>query len=122
MFRARFAPAVALAITLLFAIEATAQPPAVARPVLASGLSFSKKGIVFFVDTPSSGVAAIGTAHTLELESVATAGRIEFMLGNSAEPVAASSGFVIPPGKPFSSPGGTLGEDYCPAGLTMQLE
>ncbi len=90
-----------------------ADAAAVARPVLSEYPAAQRDGIVFFVKTERAGeVAAIGTAHTLKLRDVAKAGRVEFTLGNSRATVSASTAFLVPPGDPFNTPGGTLGGDF----------
>jgi hypothetical protein len=103
---------IAVLVACCFATVSGAEPISVARPVLSSGLSFSRKGVAFFVETPDGAIAAIGTAHTLELGNVATAGRVEFRVGNSEEAAAVSTGFLVAPGKPFSNPGGSMEGDY----------
>lgn len=95
------------------AARAETSRPAVARPVLSSGGASDKHGIVFFVATPSkAGVAAIGTAHTLDRRELAAAGEVEFRLGNSTQAIAHSRGFLVPPGVPFSTDGATILDDY----------
>jgi len=117
MFRANgiLSVAVAAGCAVLLASQAGAEDstPAVARPVLASPGASRNQGIVFFVATNSTaGIAAIGTAHTLDRQALAAAGEVEFLLGNSAQPVARSHGFLVPPGIPFATPGATLRGDY----------
>ena len=89
--------------------------PAIAQPGLArAGQSaVDAKGVVFFLRLDGeNGVAAVGTAHTLRLDDLARAGRVEFFLPRSLRRVAASERFLVPPGRPFSAPGASLGEDF----------
>ncbi len=117
MFRANgiLSVAVATSCAVLLGIPARAESstPAVARPVLRSAGAPENLGIVFFIATPSeAGVAAVGTAHTLDRQDLAAAGEVEFRLGNSTQSVADSRGFLVPPGVPFSTHGATIRDDY----------
>ncbi len=102
---------VAIALTGA-AVEGSASS-AIARPVLSKGSPTQRAGTAFFVALEDSDrVAAVGTAHTLSLRDVAKAGRVEFVPGDSTEPLSTSSAFLVPPGIPFRAPGGTIAGDF----------
>jgi hypothetical protein len=68
---------------------------------------------VFFLAIGSPpGVAAVGTAHTFPLARIAESERVEIFLTGSRRHVASSRHFLVPPGRPFSLPDGTLRDDY----------
>ncbi len=103
-------------LALLFALGAApsrATDPSVARPSFPIDGEIQTKGIVFFVpaDTPS-GAAAIGTAHTFDLTKLVRVRRGDLSLGHSRRVVARTSGFLVPPGRPFNAPGAGLPDDY----------
>ena len=91
-----------------------AERPAVARPTAhLEGDREETKGTVFFLPAEGrAGAAAVGTAHTFELERLYGALRVSFELGRSQQPVASSSGFLTNPGRPFTEPGATLRDDF----------
>ena len=100
---------------LLIAATATAEAPAIARPGLARiGTSAADaRGIVFFLKSDlAHGMVAVGTGHTLTLDALARAGRVELALPRSLSQVAYAERFAVPPGRPFSAPDGTLREDF----------
>jgi hypothetical protein len=107
---------VALASIVAFAVAPPAQAAsaaAVARPVLPEHATAQRDGTVFFIEIERDReVAAIGTAHTLNVRDVAKAGRVEFTLGGSRATVATSTAFLVPPGQPFNAPAGTVGGDF----------
>ena len=86
---------VALASIFTIALGSPAQAAdaaAVARPVLSDPATQQRDGIVFFVAIePAGRVAAVGTAHTLQLRDLAKAGRVEFRLGAPRTTVSAST-------------------------------
>ncbi len=97
------------------AATATAEAPAIARPGLARiGISAADaRGIVFFLKSDlAHGMVAVGTGHSLTLDALARAGRVELVLPRSLSQVASAERFAVPPGRPFSAPGGTLREDF----------
>jgi hypothetical protein len=102
---------IALALPLQSATAAAR--PAVARPILSGAGPAASDSTVFFVKTGRAGeVAAVGTAHSLNLPDIARVGQLEFLRGNSHARVASSTAFLVPPGRPFRAPGGTLAGDY----------
>jgi len=104
-----------LAVVLLAAPAARAEDPAIARPGLPDiGQSAADaRGVVFFLAVRHPpGVAAVGTAHTLRLEDLARAARVELALPRSLRRVATADGLLVPPGRPFSLPGASLREDF----------
>jgi Mg-chelatase subunit ChlD len=68
---------------------------------------------VFFLksDLPH-GAVAVGTGHTLSLDDLARAGRVEFALPRSLDRVSWSEAFAVNPGRPFSLSGATMRDDY----------
>lgn len=90
-----------------------AAEPAIARPSFPIAGEIQTTGVVFFVpaDAPA-GAAAIGTAHTFPLDSLGGVKRGELLLGNSRRLVARTSGYLVPPGRPFNAPGASLSDDY----------
>jgi hypothetical protein len=54
----------------------------------------------------------VGTAHSLDLDSLARSGAIEFRLARSGRRVASSRAFLALPGRPFDEPGGSLRGDF----------
>jgi hypothetical protein len=105
----------ALWIVWAAAAAALAEEPAAARPGLArQGQSPSDaRGLAFFLEIAAPpGVAAVGTAHTFPLARIAESERVEFFLTGSRRHVATSRRFLVPPGRPFSLPDGTLRGDY----------
>jgi len=109
-----------LLLTLLaFAVSATSMPeralaePAVARPTVPKHSASQSSGTVFFIGVGETGaVAAIGTAHTLQIPDIARAGRVEFRLGESWDLISTSTRLLVPPGIPFHAPGGTVAGDF----------
>jgi hypothetical protein len=104
-----------LPLFVFIAGPAGAASPAVARPGTASaGASAAEaRGLVFFLAVDGApGVAAVGTAHTIPLEQVAAAGKVDFFLGGTLTHVASSTGFLVPPGRPFSLPDSTIRGDF----------
>lgn len=103
-----------LSLTLLLAGLGPAQAvePATARPAL-SGSAQAARGLVFLLAVePAPGVAAVGTAHTLPLEEIARAERVDFLLGETREVVASSQRFLATPGQPFGTSGRPLRADF----------
>ena len=105
-----------LLLSLVFVLApavSRAADPAVARPSFPIDGEIQTKGIVFFVKTPGpAGAAAVGTAHTFDLEKLGRVRRGDLLLGNSRRTAAKTSGFLVPPGRPFNTPGATLTDDY----------
>ena len=104
-----------VATALFIAGVASADAPALARPGLPSlGRSAADApGVVFFLESDlKPGMVAVGTAHTLAVEDLARAGRVEFALPRTLSRVAWSERFAAAPGRPFSVPGGTLRDDF----------
>jgi hypothetical protein len=90
-----------------------AADPAVARPSFPIDGEIQTKGTVFFVKAPGpAGAAAVGTAHTFDLGKLARVKRGELLLGNSRRMAAKTSGFLVPPGRPFNEPGAGLADDF----------
>jgi hypothetical protein len=105
----------ALWIAWVGAAPALAEQPAVARPSLAleAEPASGARGLVFFLAIESPpGAAAIGTAHTFPLARIAESERVEIFLAGSQRHVASSRRLLVPPGRPFSLPDGTLRDDY----------
>jgi len=105
--------------------------PAVARPTIPKHSASQSSGTVFFTEITAIGaVAAIGTAHSLRIPDIAKLGRVEFRLGGSWDLVSTSTRLLVPPGIPFSAPGGTVAGDFfvyaldsAPSGIrTLELE
>jgi Mg-chelatase subunit ChlD len=97
------------------AAAAVAEQPAVARPSLARAAEAPSdaRGLVFFLAIGAPpGAAAVGTAHTFPLARIAESERVEIFLTGSRRHVASSRRFLVPPGRPFSLPDGTLRDDY----------
>lgn len=96
-----------------------ASRPVVARPTVPGGKSaIDMPGVVFFLATSAPhGVAAVGTAHTIPVATLARAGRVDFYTGRSLRRVATSHRFLAEPGRPFSAPGATLRDDFLVYGL-----
>ncbi len=118
-YRRRPVPRTLLLALLVFAefaagISARAlAEPAVARPTLPSRNAAQPSATVFFSKlAPTGTIAAIGTAHSVKLADVAQAGRIEFRLGASRQLVSTSTRLLVPPGIPFSAPGGSVAGDF----------
>lgn len=91
---------------------ATGDLPAVARPVLPGAPADPARGLVFFLPAGPGRVAAVGTAHSLDLDALARTGAVEFRLGRSGRRVASSRAFLAVPGRPFDAPGGSLRGDF----------
>ena len=107
--------AAALATVLLVAAAALAEEPAIARPGLPriGSSAADARGIVFFLASDlAHGAVAVGTGHTLSLDDLARAGRVEFALPRSLTRVTWSERFAVPPGRPFSLPGASLRDDF----------
>jgi len=105
----------ALLVILATAAAAPVQAadPAVARPSFPIDGEIQTRGLVFFVPADSpAGAAAVGTAHTFDLGKLATVKRGEIALGQSRRVVARTSGFLVPPGRPFDSAGASLADDF----------
>jgi len=104
---------------LPFAVFASNTPeqalaePAVARPTIPNHAASQSSGTVFFSEVGETGaIVAIGTAHTLRIPDIARAGRVEFRLGGSWDLISTSTRLLVPPGIPFSAPGGTVAGDF----------
>jgi len=109
-----------LGLALLLAAAARAADlPVVARPAVPGGKSaIESPGVVFFLASSAPhGVAAVGTAHTIPVATLARAGRVDFYTGRSLRRVATSHRFYTAPGRPFGAPGATLRDDYLVYGL-----
>ena len=90
-----------------------AADPAVARPSFPIDGEIQTRGLVFFVPADTaSGAAAVGTAHTFDLGKLAGVKRGEISLGRSRRVVARTSGFLVPPGRPFDEAGASLADDF----------
>jgi hypothetical protein len=102
---------------------ARAENPAVAQPSFPIDGEIQTRGIVFFVvaDTPT-GAAAVGTAHTFDLEKLVKVRRGDLVLGHSRRVVARADGFLVPPGRPFNAPGATVLDDYVVYSLDRRPE
>jgi hypothetical protein len=88
--------------------------PAVARPRLASSggePAATAAGTVFFLELPV-GVAAVGAAHSFDLDELALAPGVEFRLGRTGELVASATRLLVPPGVPFTEAAGSLRDDF----------
>ena len=97
--------------------------PSVARPHLRVSDQNMSQGLVFFLRVGAPpGVAAIGTAHAFELADLVEATRAEFTLGRGTRVVAASSGLLVAPGRPFNAQGATLKDDYVAYALAAPPE
>ncbi len=103
-----------LAVPLLAgAARSAPELPSVARPHLRVGEQSLTQGLVFFLRIGAPpGVAAVGTAHAYELADLVEAQRAEFTLGRGTRAVAAASGLLVAPGRPFNAPGASLKEDF----------
>jgi hypothetical protein len=98
-------------VALLFATAALAESPSIALPGLPRiGQSAADaKGVVFFLKSGlAHGAVAVGTSHTLSLDDLARAGRVEFALPRSLDRVSWSERFAVKPGQPFSLVGATM--------------
>ena len=103
----------ALAFVGAVPVGAQTEQPAVARPVYTLGGNEHSGGTAFFIRVDSKvSYAAVGTHHGFELELLAQAPEVKFKLGGSGTTVAVSKGFLVQPGRTFSSPGATLRDDY----------
>ncbi len=101
------------ALSLCAVASAGARDPAVARPTFNVGGKPESRGLVFFVRVEGGvGVAAVGTAHSFDLDQLVKQQRGDFLLGHSRRRVASTTGFLVPPGRPFNAPGATLRDDY----------
>ncbi len=122
---------------LLFALlasgiaERAIAKPAVARPTIPKHAASQSSGTVFFTEVPATdAIAAIGTAHTLRISDIDKVGRVEFRLGGSWDLISTSTRLFVPPGVPFTAPGGTVAGDFfvyaldsAPSGIrALQLE
>lgn len=97
--------------------------PSVARPHLRVGEQNLTQGLVFFLRIGAPpGVAAVGTAHAFELADLVEAQRAEFSLGRGTRTVAASSGLLVAPGRPFNASGASLKDDYLVYALEARPE
>ncbi len=107
-------------VALCFASAAMAEAPSIALPGLPriGSSAADAKGVVFFLKTGlKHGAVAVGTSHTLSLDDLARAGRVEFALPRSLDRVTWSERFAVKPGRPFSLVGATMRDDY----LAFQL-
>ncbi|MBW2542687.1 MAG: VWA domain-containing protein [Deltaproteobacteria bacterium] len=87
--------------------------PAVARPTIPNHAASQSSGTVFFTEVAATGaIAAIGTAHTLKISDIDKAGRVEFRLGGSWDLISTSTRLFVPPGIPFTAPGGSVAGDF----------
>jgi len=105
----------AVGASVLVATASWAESPAIARPGLSRiGVSAAdSRGLVFFLESDlAHGAVAVGTGHTLALEALARAGRVEFALPHSLTRVAYSERFAVPPGRPFSLADASLRGDF----------
>ncbi len=92
---------------------ARAAEPAVAKPRFVVGADLRTGGSVFFVAVDREPFAvAITTAHAFPLAALAQAAEVDFELGGSKQHVGVASRLWSAPGQPFSSPGGTLRDDF----------
>jgi hypothetical protein len=92
---------------------AHAVEPAVARPRIAAGTNVKAGGSAFFVAIPGDpGAVAVTTAHALKLSDLARAPEVVFELGGSKQRVSVASRLFAAPGRPFSTPGAKLVEDF----------
>jgi len=100
-------------VWLVAALPTLASEPAIARPSFPIGGEIRTKGLVFFVAAKGPrGAAAVGTAHTFELQDLAKVKRGELVLGHSRHVVAQTSGFLVPPGRPFDGQAGGFADDF----------
>jgi hypothetical protein len=98
---------------LLGASTAAETLPAVARPTLELPDTSQTGGTFFFLESRATpGAAAIGTAHTFDLDDLVRGRRVVFQTGHSDQRVAVSSRLLVPPGRPFNTTGATLVDDY----------
>ena len=109
----RWSVALLALVLALGAVPSCAADPAVAQPTFPIDGEIQTRGIVFFVpaDAPS-GAAAIGTAHTFDLTKLVRVRRGDLILGHSRRVAARTTGFLVPPGRPFNAPGAGLPGDY----------
>ncbi len=87
--------------------------PSVARPRYVVEGNTIGSGTVFFLPAADeTGAVAVAAAHNFDLDELAAAGEVHFVLGRSGAQVSVSSRFWAPPGRPFSDDGATLADDY----------
>ena len=103
---------VAVAVVGGGAVTGAEAPAAVARPHIEIGEMTETSGLVFFLRTARLGVVAVGTAHAFDLGLVTRVERVTFLHPIRDEPIAASVGWLVPPGIPFNAPGGSLDQDF----------
>ena len=109
----RFSALVLLLLAIAVPAPGRAEDPAVARPSFPIGGEIQTRGLVFFVPADATaGAAAVGTAHTFDLDKLTAVKRGDLSLGQSRRSVARTSGFLVPPGRPFDAPGASLADDY----------
>ncbi|MHC4411185.1 MAG: hypothetical protein ACYS0F_19520, partial [Planctomycetota bacterium] len=106
---------ICITLALAWAVTAAAEAaaPAVARPIAETGGLKSSGGTAFFIRVDNAvGYAAVGTAHGFDLSLLTESSEIHFDLGHSAGRVATSRGLLVPPGRPFTSAGAVLRDDF----------
>ncbi len=110
----RIAPALAFALVLgLGGSAAHAARPAVAQPSFPIDGEIKTEGIVFFIPAATpTGAAAVGTAHNFSLRKLVEVRRGNLVLGRSLRVAARTSGFLVPPGRPFNERGSSLPDDF----------
>jgi hypothetical protein len=111
----RLAPLVfALAAAVAIAPGARAGEPAVARARFQSHGTDRTGGTVFFLERPtaSGGAVAVGAAHSVDLGQLAASTEVIFELGTTKHRVGRANRLLTAPGIAFSSPGGSLRDDF----------
>jgi hypothetical protein len=109
--RRRWALGLGLACALPGAARAI--EPAVARPHFVAGTEPRAGGSAFFVGVPGDpGAVAVTTAHAFDLGDLVLAREVRFELAAQKQRVSVASRLHAAPGQPFSTPGGTLRDDF----------
>ncbi len=95
------------------ASAAPAAEPAVAKPRFVAGTELRVGGTAFFVAVDREpGAVAVTTAHAFPLSELAKSQEVWFTLGRSERRATVSSRLWAAPGRPFSTPGATLRDDF----------
>lgn len=101
-------------LALLVALPATAATaPAVTRPHFqVHGQDVAGSTAFFLAAGGRAGAVAVTAAHSLDLSKLARSDQVRFVLVGAGSTAAVSSRFLAPPGRSFTSPGGSLLHDY----------
>lgn len=98
-------------LAALAAGPARAGDPAVVRARFGDSRQARTSGTVFFLAVDDDvGVAAVGAAHSFDLEVLSRAPEVILERGRRA--VSVSSRFLVAPGRSFREPGATLRDDF----------